>query len=181
MALPTMSPPALATPLDATGKRKRSLIDLTEDEDEDADTVATVTLPTPSTLPTTPPVVDDDSDSMIEDYADHYEMAPFQNGTRAETHKAPITLNRLTCDSDGLLGLSEDQVNALRARLKDLGPDDFLEEVIREEIDLRRVGVIFGLNPDVAMSDSSFVKLLGLTISRAYWKRQKICKSFYGR
>lgn len=90
MALPTMSPSAECAPLQTNGKRKREYIDLTEDEDVAA---SAPPLPQATTLPTTltampasptqPPIEEGDGDSMIEDYADHFEMAPYQNGNLA--------------------------------------------------------------------------------------------------
>lgn len=71
MALPTMSPEAVVSPRVTTNKRKHhTMDDLTEDENAAA--VA---------LPSQPQFDDDNSESIIEDYADHYELSPFVGGT----------------------------------------------------------------------------------------------------
>lgn len=85
MALPTKSSSVVTAVTDASAKRKRDVVDLTEDED-----VAAVTLPTmPTTRPISPTLPteennddDEDQESMIEDYADYFEMAPYQNSMR---------------------------------------------------------------------------------------------------
>lgn len=88
MARPTMSPSAAGITVQVNGKRKRDCVDLTEDQVDDvalpSTTLATTNLPTTLTTmsesPTVPPTADNDGESLIEDYADHFEMAPYQNG-----------------------------------------------------------------------------------------------------
>lgn len=85
-----MSSSRVDRPVQVTGKRKHHIIDLTEDDDRVA-----VTLPTmPTTLPATatdqsrsstlpletPSEEEDDRESVIEDFADYFEMAPYENG-----------------------------------------------------------------------------------------------------
>ncbi|CZT24724.1 related to histone deacetylase SIR2 [Ramularia collo-cygni] len=106
-------------------------------------------------MPTKPSAEDDDSESFINDYADYFEMAPYQN--------------------DGELGLSTAEIKALRDRLMEMGPVKFLEEVVENEgVDPRRVGIVFNLDPDLDIDEADFLKLLGCTIARTYWKRKKL-------
>lgn len=59
----------------------------------------------------------------------------------------------------------------------ELGPLKFLEEVVNEDgMDPRRVGIVFNLDPELDMDESRFLKLLGCTIARVFWKRQKLRK-----
>lgn len=57
----------------------------------------------------------------------------------------------------------------------ELGPAEFLDEVInRREMDPRHVGIAFNLDPDLDLDEARFLKLLGCTIARAFWKRKKL-------
>lgn len=74
--------------------------------------------------------------------------------------------------------LSTGEIKSLRDRLMEVGPAEFLEEVInRDKMEPRHVGIVFNLDPRLEVEDTSFLKLLACTISRAFWKRKKIRKS----
>lgn len=182
MALQSRSPSAERTIVEANGKRKRECIDLTDDEDLLSTSTALPTLP-PATLSTTlapashteAPIEDHDEDSMIEDYADHFEMAPFENGIQKKV-RLNSPLMELTCGLDGTTGLNKAESQALRDSLMNMGPQDFLDEVLnRREMDPRHVGIAFNLDPNLDLDEATFLRLLGCTIARAFWKRKKLC------
>lgn len=83
----------------------------------------------------------------------------------------------LTLEIDEHVGLNETESKALRDCLMEKGPQEFLDEVLnRRKMDPRHVGIAFHLDPGLDMDEIHYLKLLGLAISRVFWKRKKISK-----
>jgi hypothetical protein len=86
MALPDMSPSAVAIPLDTNGKRKHyEMIDMPEDEAAEAATLPTLPSETHVDVEDESEDEDDEDDqdsyqTMINDYVDHFELDPFPIG-----------------------------------------------------------------------------------------------------
>lgn len=78
--------------------------------------------------------------------------------------------------TDGSTGISEEQAAALRALLRQVGPEDFFEETMdRRNMTPGQIGSIFGLNPALAVEDEeTFLRLLGVVVMRAFYRRQKL-------
>lgn len=72
------------------------------------------------------------------------------------------------------MGLSDSEVTDLRARLRQDGVEKFFEDTINAGMSPRKLGVVFGLDPEMNIDESSFLRLLGLSVVRAFYKRRKL-------
>lgn len=84
-------------------------------------------------------------------------------------------MDELTYGIDDTTGLTDAECKSLRDCLMNLGPVEFMEEVIsRKKLDPRHVGIAFSLDPTLDLNEEHFLKLLGSAITRAFWKRKKL-------
>ncbi|EME87441.1 uncharacterized protein MYCFIDRAFT_28021 [Pseudocercospora fijiensis CIRAD86] len=67
-----------------------------------------------------------------------------------------------------------DDIARLRARLRDIGIEKFFDETVNSGMDVRKLGVAFGIDPALEVDDDTFLRLLGLAVVRAFYKREKL-------
>ncbi|KAF2172271.1 hypothetical protein M409DRAFT_17505 [Zasmidium cellare ATCC 36951] len=81
-----------------------------------------------------------------------------------------------TASENGTHGLTKERKSALRALLRDVGPEKFIEDTLgNQSMSMRQLGLVFNLNPAwLAGDDDTYFTLLGLAITRAYYKRRKL-------
>ncbi|KAK4508073.1 hypothetical protein PRZ48_001810 [Zasmidium cellare] len=172
MAVPTVLPTE-ATPLDFGHKRKHGeVIDLTKDDD-DEDHIATANQQTTAvpeaaiqqtesqqtgtTLSSDSQQTEQDEDEILEEMLEQLEDAqPFID--------------------DGTHGVTKERKSALRSLLRDVGPEDFIKQTLgNQSMSMRQLGLVFNLNPAWLIGDDdTYFTLLGLAITRAYYKRRKL-------
>ncbi|CAK4032838.1 related to histone deacetylase SIR2 [Lecanosticta acicola] len=174
MAVPTLLP-SEATPLDAGRKRRHSeFIDLTVDDGVATAERAPATNPESETRQdgsadhvkqeTEGEEYDDGGDdgdqddederTLWEQMVDHFEDQPFTN--------------------DGSTGVSVEQAAALRAQLRQVGPEEFFEQTL-DAMTPAQLGTVFGLDPSLAVADEeTFLRVLGVAVMRTFYRRQKL-------
>ncbi|WPG99576.1 Hypothetical protein R9X50_00239400 [Acrodontium crateriforme] len=100
--------------------------------------------------------LDSDEDSMFEDALDEIELNPF-----------------VPEDDHDEESFSEAAAETLRARLREIGVEEFFKETIN--IRPRKLGTAFGIDPQWGqMPEEFYLRILGLAVVRAYNKRQKL-------
>jgi NAD-dependent histone deacetylase SIR2 len=71
--------------------------------------------------------------------------------------------------------VDEHQVKEWRSFLKDHGPKDFFEEMLRRrDIPPRKLGIAFGIHPELGFDDDTVARLLGVAVYRAFYRRKKL-------
>lgn len=77
---------------------------------------------------------------------------------------------------DGTYDMPKERKTALRALLRDAGPEKFVKDTLgNQSMAMRQLGLVFNLNPAwLADDDETYFCLLGLAITRAYYKRRKL-------
>ncbi|KXT12480.1 hypothetical protein AC579_7361 [Pseudocercospora musae] len=94
----------------------------------------------------------DDSHSAFEDYLDQIEARPFEDDTTMDTN----------------------DIARLRARLREDGIEKFFDATVNSGMDARKLGIAFGIDPAVEVDDETYLRLLGLAVVRAFYKREKL-------
>jgi NAD+-dependent protein deacetylase SIR2 len=82
-----------------------------------------------------------------------------------------------TDDPDDALSLDPESISRVHARLRKVGPEEFLNEaLIKKQIPPFTLGTAFGINPTIYLDNGEkfYLRLLGLAVVRAYQKRQKL-------
>lgn len=71
--------------------------------------------------------------------------------------------------------MSADKIAAYKAQLRQVGPEDFFDDAINNQgLSPRQLGVVFGVNPLIAVEDDTYLRLLSVAIVRFYHKRTKL-------
>ncbi|KXT03970.1 hypothetical protein AC578_9286 [Pseudocercospora eumusae] len=97
--------------------------------------------------------VDDSHSSAFEDVLDQIEARPYVDG-------------------EGTMNI--DDIARLRARLREDGIEKFFDETVNSGMDARKLGIAFGIDPGLEVDDRTFLRLLGLAVVRAFYKREKL-------
>ncbi|KAK0272701.1 NAD-dependent histone deacetylase sir2 [Friedmanniomyces endolithicus] len=100
---------------------------------------------------------EDEDDTVVDDYLDHFEMQPYVAGIGSTD------------------GLSQDRAIALCTELRQTEPGSFMAKYLTSSVmSPRLLGTAFGIDPDLAVDDDVFMRILGNSIVRAHRKRQKL-------
>ncbi|EME49928.1 hypothetical protein DOTSEDRAFT_68672 [Dothistroma septosporum NZE10] len=172
MAVPTILPTE-AVPLDIGKKRRYSeVVDLTGERhttatgDQHSPATTRDSEPRPLKVPPQRDLEDDEfdyedsSDEELEDFMDDAELNPW----------ADIT-------DGGPFSMSSDTIAAYKMQLRGVGPEEFFDEAINNHgLSPRRLGVVFGINPLLHVTDDTYLRLLSLAIVRFYHKRSKLAQ-----
>lgn len=78
-------------------------------------------------------------------------------------------------DRDALGAYTAEEAKSLREKLRRLGPNRFIEQLVtKEEVPIRRMVTIFGVRPDLPYSETWYCRVFGLAIQRELRKRYKL-------
>jgi NAD-dependent histone deacetylase SIR2 len=71
--------------------------------------------------------------------------------------------------------VTKEAISRVHARLREVGIEQFVQENLSNDpASARRLGPIFGLDPELEIDDGFYLRVLSAAIVRAYHKRQKL-------
>ncbi|KAF2156074.1 NAD-dependent histone deacetylase SIR2 [Myriangium duriaei CBS 260.36] len=83
--------------------------------------------------------------------------------------------DRPYCAQDDEEGLTVEEAKKLKARLRSIGPQQFIKETLESGLySLRLLATAFGVRPDLPFGDSYYLHILGLCLQREFRRRQKL-------
>ncbi|GAM83549.1 hypothetical protein ANO11243_015370 [Dothideomycetidae sp. 11243] len=83
--------------------------------------------------------------------------------------------DRPYCAQEDEEGCTVEEAKQIKARLRSVGPQRFIEELLDSGThSLRHLATAFGIRPDMPVDDTWYMRMLGLCIQRELRRRQKL-------